>query len=116
MKNILIVHYGSWFTEKDALSYEDQISRLAELLKGIGIATDRIFRPPTRDEISRFDAVAFISLSFKKEANEIKSHTGKPVFMITGLVERGDDALGVIPLCKSSGFGEIAKRIKEELL
>lgn len=102
-KKALIVHFGSWFSERNMQRYQDEISTIIELLKKADISVERLERLPVDYEIAACDAIIFISTSFKKDAKKIKSTTDKLVFVISGLPERGDDEFEIIPLDKSQG-------------
>lgn len=116
MKRVLIAHYnGSWFNEKTILEYEQQISVLIKILKKFGVIVERFAHMPSDEEVDGFDAVVTISISFKRDAKKIRQNTGKKVFIVTGIIERGDDAFGVIPIEKSIGLHMVAVKILEEL-
>lgn len=116
-KRVLIAHHvGSWFNEKTCLEYEQQIGMLTSLLKEKGISVERTkARELELVEVSEFDGIVFISISFKKDAKELKRKTDKHVFAVTGLSERGDDDSGVIIIEKAQGWHEVARIISESL-
>ncbi|KKQ44944.1 MAG: hypothetical protein US63_C0022G0015 [Candidatus Moranbacteria bacterium GW2011_GWC2_37_8] len=112
MKKVLIVHFGSWFSE----SYQGEIETLTGLLERASVSVERLERLPVNHEIAACDAIIFISLSFKKDAKKIKATTDRLVFVITGLPERGDDEFGVIPLDKNRGYRINARIISGKLI
>lgn len=108
-KRVLIAHYnGSWFDEPSKIGYEDQIKWVTALLQQENVEVTRIEAIPSDEEVMEFDGIIFFSLSFKREAGGIRKRTGKKVFVVTGLPERGDDQLGFVPISKSIGWHEVA--------
>jgi hypothetical protein len=115
MKKVLIVHFGSWLDERDTQRYQHEVDELTKFLEKDGISVEQLDHLPDDCEIAACAALVFLCISFKKDAKKIKSETEKPVFIITGLVEKGDDEFGITVLNKSVGYFENAKRIKKEL-
>lgn len=113
---VLIVHFGSWFGEEKPLGYQYQIDTLTKELEKYGISAERALELPIKEKVDQFDAVAFISLSFKKEAREMRRIYGGHVFVITGLVEPEDNLYEVITIDKKIGWIEIARTMSDKLL
>ncbi len=66
---------------------------------------------PSDGLVAQFDAVMFLTRAEIRQARELKAkNPDKPVILLTGVVEEGDEAGGVIPISKGdeSDFEKIA--------
>lgn len=110
-KNILFVHYGRPQNE-DPYKFEKPIDVLMKFLEMNKHNVQRISAMPSESEIQNIDAVVFVSIGFKEDADKISKNTGKKVFIVENFVKEDTGKSCVIYIRRGMDLCSAARKIE----